>query len=145
MPGSGSVSRWDLSTSRYLTARRHKPPQLLPRGRGGLFVFSEFRWDIEQRARPRPVLVKEGGEAQHVRREAFRVSTGDDQTMGLIGLIPFRLGLGFGDGCRASAVAVNSCVSQSHRDEILTLNAEFGHWGFSSWMIPNATTSVSCR
>jgi hypothetical protein len=23
-----------------------------------------------------------------------------------------------------------------HRDEILTLDHEFGHWSFSSWMIP---------
>jgi hypothetical protein len=43
MPGNGSVSRWDLSTSRYLTARRHKPRQLQPRGRSELFVLGKFR------------------------------------------------------------------------------------------------------
>ena len=49
-PGSGSVSRWNPSASRYLTARRAEPPQLLPRGRGQLFVLSEFRGDLEARA-----------------------------------------------------------------------------------------------
>ena len=39
-----------LSTSRYLRARRDKPPQPLLKGRGGLFVFGEFRGDLEQRA-----------------------------------------------------------------------------------------------
>src|SRR5271166_5940013 len=67
-----------------LTARRREPPQRLPRGRGRLFVFGKFRGDFEPWARLAFVLVEEGGQAEHVQREASGVSAGGDQTMRLI-------------------------------------------------------------
>jgi len=40
-------------------------------------------------------------------REPSRVPAGDDQTMGLVGLVPLRDDLSCGDGCRAGAVTVH--------------------------------------
>src|ERR1700736_18051 len=53
-------------------------------GVAGLFVFSKFCGELEERARLSLILVEERGEAEHIQGEAFRVSGGDDQTMGLI-------------------------------------------------------------
>src|SRR6266566_5609870 len=138
-------------------------------GRGGLFVFSKFRGDLEERASLGLILVEEGGQAEHVQREAFRVSAGYDKKMGMIRLISLGDHLGFGDGCRASAIAVHllgvpvDVVAHAflagllevfgldddvlvHGNKILALDHEFGHWDFSCWMFPTPQplpTSVS--
>src|SRR3984893_17181739 len=136
------------------------PPQLLPRGRGGLFVVGELLRDLEERTGLGLVLVKERGEAdEHVQRKAFRVSTGDDQTPLRAHVVPVGNELGAGDGRCASAVAVHflgvpvDIVTDAllagfpevfgldddmliHRYEILALNYKLGHGNFSCWILP---------
>src|ERR1700730_3606791 len=44
---SADVGNGELSSARRGHRRRHDPPQLQPRGRGGLFVVGELRGDLE--------------------------------------------------------------------------------------------------
>ena len=76
-------------------------------GRGGLFVFSEFRGDFEPEAGLRLAFVEKGGEAEHVQWKTARVSAGDDQAVGLIRLVSVGNYFGKGEGRLTSAVAVD--------------------------------------
>src|SRR5262249_6270108 len=70
-------------------------------------------WDLEPWAGLALVLVKEGGEAAHIQRQASGVSAGDDQTVGLIGLVSLGYGLRSSDNrVRALSQSI-SWVSQS--------------------------------
>ena len=77
MPGSGSVSRWDLGN--VATLDGSNATSLLKCCQGGatdLFLVGELFGDLKERAGLSFVLVNERGEAQHVQRGFVRTRCG---------------------------------------------------------------------